>query len=218
MADIAPTFGWICTDPRLSAMAEAMLDEGYEELSMKPGHPNLYRLGRIGSLNVVINCLSEPSRATDSAQMAQSMATSFSSLKAIMITGFGGGVPSAGIKFGDLIISPIANRNHGNAESSSTTTQNIVQRAAHILQREVGPDGHWLSSNLSLAVSNLPDLPQLAQRPSRDPPDYPQLHYGIISSKSQDVQNEQLLDRLAAVKNVIGLETVAAGIRAGNLM
>jgi hypothetical protein len=89
-----------------------------------------------------------------------------------------------------------------------------VQRAIYVLQKEVGTDGHWLSSNLSLAVSNFPGLPQFAQRPSSDHPDYPQLHYENIGSGSQDIQNEQLRDRLAAVKNIICFDTVAAGIRA----
>jgi hypothetical protein len=218
MANIAPTFGWICTDPWLLAMAEAMLDEEYEVPSMKPEHTNVYRLGRIGSLNVVINFLPEPPHAADGAHMAQNIATSFSGIKAILITGFGGGVPSAGIRFGDLVISPVTNRYDIDAESSSTPTLNIVQRAAYVLQKEVGADGHWLSSNLSLAVSNFPDLPQLVQRPSSDLPDYPQLHYGNIGSGSQDIQNEQLRDRLAAVKNTICFDTVATGIRARTFM
>jgi nucleoside phosphorylase len=218
MADTAPTFGWICTDSCLLAMAEAMLDEEYEDPSMKPGHTNVYRLGRIGSLNVVINCLPEPPRAADAAHMAQNMVTSFSGIKAILITGFGGGDRSAGIRLGDLVISPVTNRYDSDAESSSTTTTNIVQRAVYVLQREVGADGHWLSSNLSLAVSNFPDLSQFAQRPSSDLPNYPQLHYGNIGSGIQDIQNEQLQGRLAAVKNIICFDTVAAGIRAGAFM
>jgi len=192
-------------------MAEAMLDEKYEDPSMKPGQTNVYRLGRIGSLNVVINCLPEPPRAADAVHMAQNMATSFSGIKAIVITGFGSGVASAGIRLGDLVISPVTNRYDGDAESSSTTTTNIVQRAVYLLQKEVGADGHWLSSNPSLA----PDLPQ---RPSSDLPDYPRLHYGNIGSGNQDIQNKQLQDRLAAVKDNICFDTVAAGIRAGTFM
>jgi nucleoside phosphorylase len=212
MADTAPTFGWICTDPRLLAMAEAMLDEEYEDPLMKPGHTNVYRLGRIGSINVVVNCLREPPCAADAAHMAQNMATSFSGIKAILITGFGGGVPSAGIRLGDLVISPATTQYDSDAESSSTATPNIVQRAVDVLEREVGADGYWLSSNLSLVVSTFPDLPRFAQRPSSDLPDCPQLHYGNIGSGSQDIQNEQLRDRLAAVKNIICFDTVAAGI------
>jgi nucleoside phosphorylase len=133
MADIAPTFGWICTHPWLLAMAEAMLDEEYEDPSIKPGHTNVYCLGRIGSLNVVINCLPEPPRTVDAVHMVQNMATRFSGIKAILITGFGGGVPSAGIRFEDLFISPATNRYDSDAESSSTPTTNIVQRAVYVL-------------------------------------------------------------------------------------
>jgi nucleoside phosphorylase len=218
MADTAPTFGWICTDPWLLVMAEAMLDEEYEDPSVKPGHTNVYRLGRIGSINVVINYLPEPPRAADAAHIAQNMATSFSGIKAILITGFAGWFPSTGIRSGDLVISPATNQYDSDSESSSTPTPNIVQRAVYVLQREVGADGHWLSSNLSLAAPNFPDLPQFAQRPSSGPPDYPQLHYGNIGSGSKDIQNGQLQDRLAAVRNIICVDSVAAGIRAGTFM
>ena len=199
-------------------MAEAMLDEEYEDPSIKPGHTNVYCLGRIGSLNVVINCLPEPPRTVDAAHMTQNMATRFSGIKAILITGFGGGVPSAGIRFGDLFISPATNRYDSDAESSSTPTTNIVQCTVYVLQREVRADGHWLSSNLSLAISNFPGLPQFGLLPSSDLPDYPQLHYGNLGSGNQDMQNEQLRDRLAAVKNIICFDTVAAGIQAGTFM
>jgi nucleoside phosphorylase len=218
MAGAAPTFGWICTDPWLLTMAEAMLDEEYEGPPMQQGHTNVFRLGRIGSLNVVVNCLPEPPHAADAAQMAQNMSASFSGIRAILITGFGGRVPSAGIKFGDVVISPATNRCDSDAESISIPTLNIVQRAVYVLQREVGSDGHWLSSNLSLATSNFPDLPRFALRPSSGLPDYPQLHYGNISSGSEDIQNEQLCDRLAAVKNILRYDTAATGIRTGTFM
>lgn len=212
MADTTPTFGWICTDPWLLEMAEAMLDKEYEDPSVKPGHTNVYRLGRIGSINVVINCLPEPPRAADAAHMAQNMATSFSGIKAILITGFCGWLPNSGIRSGDLVISPATNQYDSDSESNSTPAPNIVQRAVYVLQREVGADGHWLSSNLSLAAPNFPDLPQFAQRPSSGPPDYPQLHYGNIGSGSKDIQNGQLQDLLAAVRNIICFDSVAAGI------
>jgi len=212
MADTAPTFGWICTDPWLLAMAKAMLDEEYEDPSMKPGHTNVYRLGRIGSQNVVVNSPPEPTCAADAAHIAQNMTTCFSGIKAILITGFGDQVVSAGIRLGDLIINPATTQYDSDAESSSTATPNIVQRAVYVLRREVGADGHWLSSNLSHVVSTFPDLPQFAQRPSSDLPDYPQLHYGNIGSGSQDIQNEQLRDQLASVKNITCFDTAATGI------
>jgi nucleoside phosphorylase len=192
-------------------MAEVMLDEEYEDASTKPGPTNVYRLGRIGSLNVVVCCLREPGGA-DAAHMAQNMATSFRGIEAILMTGFGDGVPSAGIRLGDLVIGPAISQYDNGAEPRSTARPNIVQRALDVLQREIGADGRWLSSNLSLVAPTFPDLPQFAQRPSSDLPDRPQLHYGNTGSGSKDIQNEQLLDRLAAVKNITCFDTVAAGI------
>jgi hypothetical protein len=211
MADTAPTFGWICTDPWLLATAEAMMDEKYEDTSMKPGPASAYRLGRIGSLNVVASCLREPGGA-DAAHQAQDMATSFTGIKAILMTGFGDKVPSAGIGLGDLVISPSISQNDNGAEPRSTARPNIVQRALDVLQGEIGADGRWLSSNLSLVGSTFPDLPQFAQQPSSDLPDCPQLHYGTANSGCKDIQNEQLLGWLAAVKNITCFDAVAAGI------
>jgi len=163
---------------------------------------------------VVINSVLKSALTTDIADAAQSMTISFSGIKAILITSLGSGSPSAGIKCGDLVINPATNRYDDDAESSSTLTPNIVESGVFMLQKEVGADGHWLSSNLPLAVSNFPVLSQLAQRPRGDLPDYPQLHYGNTGLEDQDIQNRQLHDQLPAKKNIICLDTVASGIRA----
>ena len=212
MADVAPTFGWICTDSWFLPVAEAMLDEEYGDPLLKPGDANEHRIGRIGSLNVVINCLPQPPRAADAARMALNMATGFTGIKAILMTGFGSGIPSAGVRLGDLVISQAITRYDSDAESSSTPTTNIVQRAVDVLQGEIGTKGYWLSSNLSLNASNFRDVPQFAQRPNSDLPDCLQLHFGNIGSSTQDMQNEESPGRLAAVKNIICIDTAAAGI------
>src|SRR5205809_4413303 len=108
----------------------------------------MYRHGRIGSVNVVINCLPEPPRAADAAHIVQNMAATFIGIKAIVMTGFGSGVPSAGTRLGDLVISPAIIRYDCDAELNLTPIPNIAQRAVNVLQGEAGQDGYWLSSNL----------------------------------------------------------------------
>jgi hypothetical protein len=205
MDDTALTFGWICTDAWLSTMADAMLDKKYEDPPAGTGDTNMYRYGRIGSVNVVINCLPEPPRVADAAHIAQNMTATFTGIKAIVMTGFGSGVLSAGTRLGDLVISPAV----------TESDRSIAQRAVYVLQREAGVDGCWLSSNPYPAI---PDLLQLPRQPDSDLPDYPQLHYGNIGLESRDIQNEKLQDQLATPKSVVCFDTVAAGMSAETLM
>lgn len=205
MAGIAPTVGWICTDTSLLAIVEVILDVAYEKT-------NGYRLGRIGCLNVVVNCLPGQSCAADAAHMAQTMAKSFNGIKAILITGFADEAPSAGINLGDVIISPVTSQYEGDPASSSMATPNIMARASYILQQEVGAAGYWLQSNLPLVASDFPDLLRSAQRPSSSLPDYPQLHYRTIGLVNHNIENEQLWDQLAGLKNITCFDTGAAGI------
>jgi len=205
MADIAPTLGWICIDTSLLAIVEATLDVEYEKT-------NGYRLGRIGCLNVVVNCLPEQSCAVDAAHMAQIMATSFNGIEAILITGFVDEAPSAGIRLGDVIISQVTSQYEGDPESNSMATSNIMERASHILQQEVGAAGYWLQRNLPLVASNFPDLLRSAQRPSTGLPDYPRLHYRNIGSVNHNIENERLLDQLARLKDIKHFDTGATGI------
>ncbi|KAI9783531.1 MAG: hypothetical protein M1839_003701 [Geoglossum umbratile] len=212
MDNAAATFGWICTDPLLLAMADAMLDQKYEDLLVKAGDTNVYRHGRIGSVDVVITCPPEPPRAAGATHIVQDMAASFIGIKAIVVTGFGSGVPGSGTRLGDLAISPAVIRNDRDAELNLTPTPNIAQRAVNVLEREVGADGSWLSSNLYPAISKSPDLLQFPQRPNSGLPDSPQLHYGSIGSESRDIQNEELGDPLPALESVIRIDTVIAGL------
>lgn len=214
MANTDPAVGWICTDPLFLLMAEAMLDERYDHHLLKSGDTNMYRLGRIGSSDVVINCLQEPFHTADAVHIAQEMAIRFGGIKAILMTGFGSEIPSTGIRLGDLLISPTMVQCDGDAHLNSTPTPSIVQHAAHILQREVGQDGWWLSRDLDLAVSNFPELLKFSQRPDSNPPDYPLLHYGKIGSGNQDIKDVKLRDQMAASKNTTCFDTVAAGIKA----
>src|SRR5947207_13943927 len=100
------TVGWICTEPLILEMARAMLDEEYEDPSLKPTDTNMPYRGRIGSVNVLIHCLPEPTGTADGAYMAQNMTPSFGLIENILITGLDPGVADAGMRLGDLIICP----------------------------------------------------------------------------------------------------------------
>src|SRR5204863_2441368 len=126
--------------------------------SLKPTDTNMPYRGRIGSVNVLIHCLPEPTGTADGAYMAQNMTPSFGLIENILITGLDPGVADAGMRLGDLIICPAMARLGDDAQPSSPRTPNSTQRAVDVLQKEVGADGRWLSSNLPLTGSNVSDL------------------------------------------------------------
>jgi hypothetical protein len=214
MARTIPTVGWICTDPRLLAMAEIMLDDKYEERSAKLGDTDVRCVGRIGSVGVVISCLPVPPNSASFEHTIQNMITSFSGIKSIIVTGLGCGIPGASILPGDLAIS-LEIRHHDDVELSSGSAPNSVQHAVHVLQREVGEDGHWLSNDLCSAISSHQDLLQLVQGSNSDLPGFPHIHYENINSNLPDAQIEKSRSQLTAATMVKCFDAVVAGTSAG---
>lgn len=209
---MSTTFGWICTDPALYTMAGAMLDEEFEKSSMILNDTAPYRLGSIGALNVVITCLPPPPCALKAREMAINMAKAFQGLKAILLTDFLTRSQADSVGLGDLIISSTTSLYDHHPEPASASTTEIVHQAAHVLQREVGADGHWLSNNVSSAVSKFPDLAHVAYRAKSEGPDYPRLNYKNVESRNEDRQIDQQRNRLALTKNFKSSDTVPAGI------
>ncbi|KAF2221291.1 hypothetical protein BDZ85DRAFT_301414 [Elsinoe ampelina] len=102
--------GWICALPVELAAAKTMLDEVHEPLEdQEVNDHNTYALGRIGSHNIVIACLSAGRYGTVSAAtVAKDMVRTFStSLRIGLMVGIGGGIPSPtnDIRLGDIVVS-----------------------------------------------------------------------------------------------------------------
>jgi len=204
MADSAPTVGWICTDPLLLVMVDALLDETYEDRSIVPGDTKAHRLGRVGSVDVIISLAESPSVA-DAVRIAGNMTTEFASIEAVLITGFSADV-SAGMNLGDVVIRPAITSSAHDTKSSSSLMPNILHSAVDVLQREVGADGRWLSSNLPPSS----DLFQFTHPPNNDLLDYPQLHYEIVGPERQDIRSPDFGDEPG--NNTMCFDTLAAGI------
>jgi hypothetical protein len=119
------------------------------------------------------------------------------------------GIPGASILPGDLAI-----RLHSGVKSGSTLTPNLVQRAVRVLQGEVGEDGHWLSSDLTSALSNHQDLLQLIQGSNGDLPGYPHIYYENICSNLSDVQIQKSQNQQATATKVKCFDTVVTGTSA----
>ena len=104
------TVGWICALPLEMAAARAMLDElhGRPQVQHKSDQ-NTYFLGRIEQHNIVIACLPAGVYVTTSAAtVAAQMLSSFESIRAGLMVGIGGGVPSKGC---DIRLGPPVNPN-----------------------------------------------------------------------------------------------------------
>jgi nucleoside phosphorylase len=102
------TVGLICALPLELAAATAMLDEVYLALPIPVYDRNIYTIGRIGAINVVVSCCPPGIYGTtSSAAVAIQMVSTFKSLRFGLMVGIGGGVPSkeADIRLGDVVVS-----------------------------------------------------------------------------------------------------------------
>lgn len=107
------TIGWVCALPIELAAARQMLDEEHCGLPLDSSDPNSYMLGRIGEHNVAIACLPAGQMGITSASaVALHMRSTFQSLRFGLLVGVGGGVPSADVRLGDVVIGH-PNKEHG---------------------------------------------------------------------------------------------------------
>lgn len=102
----AYSVAWICALHIEMAAARAMLDEVHEPLPTRTGDTNTYVLGRIKQHNVVITCLPEAQYGTNSAtNVVTNMQRTFPSIRAGLMVGIGGGVPTkADVRLGDIVV------------------------------------------------------------------------------------------------------------------
>jgi nucleoside phosphorylase len=89
------------------AAALIMLDEKHTPLPTHPGDNNTYKLGRIKQHNVVIACLpSNQYGNVNAANVVTNLTRTFPSIRAGLLVGIGGGVPSKAndIRLGDIVV------------------------------------------------------------------------------------------------------------------
>ncbi|THC90309.1 hypothetical protein EYZ11_010225 [Aspergillus tanneri] len=100
------TIAWICALHIEMAAARAMLDEIHEALPTYADDSNTYVLGSINQHNVVIACLPEAQYGTNNAaNVMTNMKRTFSAIRAGLIVGIGGCVPSkADVRLGDIVV------------------------------------------------------------------------------------------------------------------
>lgn len=99
------TIAWVCALYIEMAAAQAMLDELHERLPTQVDDNN-YILGSIDRHNVVIACLPEGQYGTNNAAIVMTnMKRTFPEIRACLMVGIGGGVPSkADMRLGDVVV------------------------------------------------------------------------------------------------------------------
>ncbi len=101
--------GWICAVSTELTAAKAFLDEEHPGPEyVANGDNNVYAVGRVGRLNVVIAALPEWEYGIASAAgVAANMLSSFPNIRIGLLVGIGGGAPSTrhDIRLGDVVIS-----------------------------------------------------------------------------------------------------------------
>jgi nucleoside phosphorylase len=100
------TIAWICALHIEMAAAYAMLDEIHETLPTHVDDSNAYILGNIKQHNVAIACLPEGRYGlNNAANVLTHLVRTFPSIRAGLMVGIGGGVPSkADIRLGDIVV------------------------------------------------------------------------------------------------------------------
>ncbi|KAJ5727661.1 hypothetical protein N7493_005481 [Penicillium malachiteum] len=100
------TVGWVCALSKEQTAATAILSEIHLPLLKPSSDHNVYTLGSIAGHNVVITCLpSGDYGLVPASTVAKRMIDTFPNIKVGLMVGIGGGVPSAKVQLGDVVVS-----------------------------------------------------------------------------------------------------------------
>ncbi|KAJ4130498.1 hypothetical protein NW754_009551 [Fusarium falciforme] len=192
----------------------AMLDEIHPDLPKHQNDHNNYILGSIGSHNIAIACL-------PLATVAARMMSTFPAIKVGLMVGIGGGIPSSGVRLGDVVVGTpdgiypgVVQWDSGKAETEGfkrtgalNNPPTVLSTAATRLYTKHEIQGSKIPQYLDDLKRN---WPKLASRYSwsasfTDPlvpdgqpgkPEDLRVHYGLIASGNQVIKDEKFRDRL----------------------
>lgn len=169
------TVGWICALHIEMTAARAMLDEIHEPLPQHTDDSNVYVLGDIKQHNVVIACLQNRQyEAVNTAIVATNMLRMFPRIRACLVVGIGGGVPSkADLRLGDVVVgTKVIHYDFGKVIDGEHLRQTKIPRVPHQL---FGTVMSALRAKHELSPSRVPIILQqkLASLPAYCHPDIP---------------------------------------------
>ncbi|EPS37481.1 hypothetical protein H072_8811 [Dactylellina haptotyla CBS 200.50] len=199
------TVGWICALPKELAVAISMLDEEHPALSKSANDSNCYTLGSIGPHNVSIACLPKNWVGTSqAAKVTAQMATTFPSIKVVLMVGIGAGIPSQ-VSLGDVVISTEwAQWDFGKTKDGKfeyvdkrcyppDALLSVLSKfeAEHIRQR---------AKVLDYLEKLKHQFPPLAS-PDKGLEDL-RVHYGLVASGNQVVKDADLRDSIFIIRGI----------------
>jgi nucleoside phosphorylase len=152
------TIAWICALHIEMAAARAMLDEVHEALPTHADDSNTYVLGSIEQHNVVIACLPAAQYGTNNAaNVVTNMKRTFPSIRAGLMVGIGGGVPSkADMRLGDIVVGTrVMQYDLGKIVGDGQLQRTMVHRIPHQL---LGTAVSALRSKHELGPSRVPSI------------------------------------------------------------
>jgi nucleoside phosphorylase len=159
------TVAWICALHIEMAAAIAMLDETHDPLHTHPDDSNIYKLGRIKKHNVVIACLPAHQYGTNNAaNVVTNLKRTFPSIRAGLMVGIGGGVPSkADIRLGDVVVGTrVMQSDLGKVTGDGQMQRTAIPRIPHQL---LGTTVTTLRSKHELGPSQIPSILQQKLEP-----------------------------------------------------
>ncbi|KAH8689171.1 Pfs, NACHT and ankyrin domain protein [Talaromyces proteolyticus] len=153
------TIAWVCALPIEMAAARAMLDETHESLPTHVDDYNTYLLGNIKQHNIVIACLPLEYGTNNAATVVTNLKRTFSAIRASLMVGVGGGVPSkADIRLGDVVVGTrVMQFDLGKIVPDGKFQRTAIPRTPHLL---LGTAVSALRSKHELDPTQIPSIVQ----------------------------------------------------------
>ncbi|KXG51519.1 uncharacterized protein PGRI_089120 [Penicillium griseofulvum] len=217
------TIAWICALYIEMAAARAMLDEFHEALPTHADDKNTYVLGDINRHNVVIACLPEGQYGTNNAAIVMTnMKQTFPAIRACLMVGIGGGVPSkADVRLGDIVVGTrVMQCDLGKTLGDGQLQRTAIPRIPHQLlgtavssvrsKHELGP-----SRVLSILQQKLEGQPSYSRPISPDRLFHATYDHESLTGSCDECDHSKLVPRSSRVSAEVKIHygAIASGIQ-----
>ncbi|KAM0344005.1 hypothetical protein ACHAPU_007908 [Fusarium lateritium] len=168
------TVGWICAIKSEFVAARVFLDEDHgSPKEVAQNDNNLYAIGKMGDLHVVIASLTRwEDRTISAATAARQVLHSFPSLRIGLMVGVGGGAPTPehDIRLGDIVVGSrvggkhsVVRYDYGKAMQNQSSVETGVLNqppqtlltAMNGLDADYNENGHQLGDSMEMALQNI---------------------------------------------------------------
>jgi nucleoside phosphorylase len=216
-SESTPTFGIVAALPEEHVPLERLLD-GARRTDV-PDDRAAYRVGTMPSRDPsrphgVVLTLSGNTGNAPAADACTNLTRSFPSVQYVVMAGIAAGVPTAGVRRGDVLVSTEGVLDYDHVREFPDRTElrrpfprpsPLLVRAAREVQMATDEPPAWTEA--------LGRGPAGYQRPGGEPGATPHVHPGLIGSADRSLHNERLRDELVARhRKLVGFEMEGAGI------